>query len=158
MFHQYYFLLFASEGYILAVDTDSITITVNHVITPPKNGSNVTYRIDPDNTLSSFSTPLSNLSKLFSKDSLQDERLRKLIIDKEKPLFNTEVSVNDDVEKIMTPLNGVQRKAIMKCITANDYLLILGMNDLFQLPTQLTFTSPKSTIETLEKGVKYVQS
>ena len=143
MLHQYYFLLFKSEGYILAVDTDSFIVTVNHAITPPKNESNVTYRIDLDNTLSSFSTPLSNLSKLFSKDSLQDERLRKLIIDKEKPLFNTEVSVNDDVKKIMATLNGVQRKAITKCVTANDYLLILGMNDLFQLPSQLTFTLPK---------------
>ena len=113
-------------GYILVIDEDSVTVSVSHKITPYPNRKNIIYRIDLDHTLSSFSTPLTNLSKLFLKDSPQDEKIRELVIGNMKPSFNSLTKLDDSIIEMMSELNIAQQKAINRCICTKDYLMILG--------------------------------
>lgn len=94
-------LLFCA-GYIIDIREIDITISASQKIT--QHQQETVYRIDKDETLSSYSTPLSNLSKLLSPESPRDEKLRKLVIRAEAPSFCVETSDAHDRYKLFVLL------------------------------------------------------
>lgn len=127
-----------TTGYIIDIREIDITISASQKIT--QHQQETVYRIDKDETLSSYSTPLSNLSKLLSPESPRDEKLRKLVIRAEAPSFCVETSDahdrsydewkikhDENLDAIYSQLNTVQKQAVKKCLIADDYVMILGM-------------------------------
>lgn len=59
----------------------------------------------------------------------QSERLRKIIIEKQKPTFLSKLPrlVATKASVILQRLNRVQQHAVLKAVSANDYILITGM-------------------------------
>ncbi|XP_057995142.1 DNA replication ATP-dependent helicase/nuclease JHS1-like isoform X2 [Hevea brasiliensis] len=88
------------------------------------------WRIDKDETMTSFSVMRSNLVQLFLQNA-QSSHLRNIIVDLEPPRFDSGCVFSQDpaISYIWSvkSLNGDQRRAILKILTAKDYALILGM-------------------------------
>ncbi|XP_021612067.1 DNA replication ATP-dependent helicase/nuclease JHS1 isoform X4 [Manihot esculenta] len=88
------------------------------------------WRIDKDETMTSFSVMRSNLVQLFLQAE-QSSHLRKIVVDLEPPRFDSGCVFSQDpaISYIWSvkSLNGDQRRAILKILTAKDYALILGM-------------------------------
>ncbi|XP_047126178.1 DNA replication ATP-dependent helicase/nuclease DNA2 isoform X2 [Hydra vulgaris] len=131
-----------ATGYVLDVSGNSITISVDRKIASTQVSS--TFRIDKDGFLTNYKTSLSTLVKLYKKDSPRDEKIRRLIIDKESPQFsvnkNKELKpsqpfaingagsvLNSELSNIYLNLNPSQKAAIEKCLVTEDYLIMLGM-------------------------------
>lgn len=59
----------------------------------------------------------------------QSERLRKFIIEKQNPTFVSKLprTVATKASAILQRLNRVQQRAVLKALSANDYILITGM-------------------------------
>lgn len=71
---------------------------------------------------------LTNLGVLLD-GSERSDRLRQIGIDKIKPSFSKvlpKVIASDGIS-ILRNLNTVQRKAVMRALTANEYMLIKGL-------------------------------
>ncbi|XP_048233494.1 DNA replication ATP-dependent helicase/nuclease JHS1 isoform X3 [Ricinus communis] len=88
------------------------------------------WRIDKDEAMTSFSVMRFNLAQLFLQ-SEQGSQLRKMIVDLEAPRFDSGCIFSQDpaISYVWSvkSLNGDQRRAILKILTAKDYALILGM-------------------------------
>lgn len=56
-------------------------------------------------------------------------RLRKIIIDRKAPTFLKKLpnSIATVGKQILVSLNGIQQKAVLKALTANDYMLLKGL-------------------------------
>ena len=104
------------------MSSDTVTISVNRKIPSSKISS--TFRIDKDGFQSIYKIPLSNLSKLYKKDSPKDEKIRRLIINKEPPRFSIEKSEEIRCSQLLA-LNGfVYNLPIL--IAFQFFSLILG--------------------------------
>ncbi|KAJ6643747.1 DNA replication ATP-dependent helicase/nuclease DNA2 [Pseudolycoriella hygida] len=57
------------------------------------------------------------------------QRLRRIIIDREQPKFSTTLPkiIAKDGKRVLQKLNIIQQKAVLKALTANDYLLLKGL-------------------------------
>ncbi|PHZ11946.1 Dna2-domain-containing protein [Rhizopus microsporus ATCC 52813] len=87
--------------------------------------SNVLYRIDKDEMSTAMNMLRYNLVSLVANTGDErTQRLRELIIDLEKPAFDTTVV---PTMPISSHLNPDQRNVITKVLQAKDYNLILGM-------------------------------
>ncbi|XP_031092095.1 DNA replication ATP-dependent helicase/nuclease JHS1 isoform X1 [Ipomoea triloba] len=88
------------------------------------------WRIDKDEFTSSFAIMRFNLTQLFMQNE-ESIHLRKMIVDLEVPRFDSGCIFSQDpaISYIWSEktLNGDQRRAILKILTAKDYALILGM-------------------------------
>ncbi|KAI8968967.1 DNA replication factor Dna2-domain-containing protein [Mycotypha africana] len=85
----------------------------------------IEYRIDKDDMATGMNLLRHNLVKLVAKNSNDERgrRLRELIIDLEKPIYNT-----TNLHLPPTPhMNPDQRNALKHVLKAKDYSLILGM-------------------------------
>ncbi|KAG4090959.1 hypothetical protein H8356DRAFT_1279262 [Neocallimastix lanati (nom. inval.)] len=81
------------------------------------------YRIDKDEMNSAIGITRNNLLDLFR--SQDQDRLRKLIVDLEKPKFNKkEMIIPKHIEESLDPY---QKNAVERALSAIDYSLILGM-------------------------------
>lgn len=71
---------------------------------------------------------MANLAMLLEPTE-QSERLRKFIIDKQKPTFVSKLprTVATKASAILQRLNRVQQRAVLKAVSSNDYILITGM-------------------------------
>lgn len=71
---------------------------------------------------------MANLALLLESNE-QSERLRKLIVERQKPTFVQKLprAVARKATGILKRLNRVQQRAVLKAISANDYILITGM-------------------------------
>lgn len=71
---------------------------------------------------------MANLALLL-EPTKQSERLRKFIIDKQKPTFQSKLPRNIAIKAtpILQRLNRVQQRAVLRAVSANDYILITGM-------------------------------
>lgn len=71
---------------------------------------------------------MANLALLLEPTE-QSERLRKIIIEKQKPTFLSKLpkAVATKASAILQRLNRVQQRAVLKAVSANDYILITGM-------------------------------
>ncbi|XP_028795625.1 DNA replication ATP-dependent helicase/nuclease DNA2, partial [Neltuma alba] len=88
------------------------------------------WRIDKDETVTSFAVMRFNLVQLFLQND-QSAHLRKMIVDLEAPKFDSGSMVSQDpaISYVWSEksLNDDQRRSILKILTAKDYALILGM-------------------------------
>ncbi|VFQ84275.1 unnamed protein product [Cuscuta campestris] len=88
------------------------------------------WRIDKDEATSSFPIMRFNLIQLFMQNE-ESKHLRKMIVDLKVPIFDSGCIFSQDpaISYIWSEktLNGDQRRAILKILTAKDYALILGM-------------------------------
>lgn len=71
---------------------------------------------------------MTNLGALLDNRESSD-RLRKIIIDKIKPTFQIHAPkmLLTKGSEVLSALNSIQRKAVIRAITANDYLLLKGL-------------------------------
>ncbi|XP_060219092.1 DNA replication ATP-dependent helicase/nuclease JHS1 [Lycium barbarum] len=88
------------------------------------------WRIHKDEFMGSFAIMRFNLIQLFLQNE-QSTHLRKMIVDLEVPRFDSGCQFSQDpaISYIWSEknLNDDQRRAILKILTAKDYVLILGM-------------------------------
>lgn len=89
---------------------------------------NHNFHID---TYDSDSVTLFNMANLvlLLEPTEQSERLRKFIIDKQKPTFQSKLPKKIAIKAtpILQRLNRVQQRAVLRAVSANDYILITGM-------------------------------
>ncbi|XP_075984174.1 DNA replication helicase/nuclease 2 isoform X2 [Anticarsia gemmatalis] len=89
---------------------------------------NTVYHID---TYESYATTVQNLTNLgvLMEDSDRAHRLRKIIIDKEPPHFDSKLprEVGRLGTKLMRSLNIQQQRAVLKALAAKDYALLQGL-------------------------------
>ncbi|CAK1541614.1 unnamed protein product [Leptosia nina] len=87
-----------------------------------------TFHID---TYESYNASVQNLTNLgvLMEDSDRAVRLRKLIIDKDPPEFIEKLprEVGRIGSKLMRSLNIEQQRAVLKALSANDYVLLQGL-------------------------------
>lgn len=71
---------------------------------------------------------MANLALLLEPTE-QSQRLRKFIIDKQKPTFQTKLPriVATKATPILQRLNRVQQRAVLRAVSTNDFILITGM-------------------------------
>lgn len=89
-----------------------------------------------------------NLMKLFKKGG--DDRRRRLVVDLEAPVFadSSQVRQPGDASKLAgMELNPGQQEALVRCICAKDYVLLLGMPG----------TGKTTTIAATIKGLLYLK-
>ncbi|CAI9103410.1 OLC1v1001879C1 [Oldenlandia corymbosa var. corymbosa] len=126
-----------ANGTVTDVGSFHVTVSLSKRLRIPRASPLVekdlslrTWRIDKDESMTSFAIMRFNLVQLF----LQNEgsgRLRKMIINLEAPRFDGGCLLSQDpaISYVASEktLNDDQRRAIMKILTAKDYALILGM-------------------------------
>eukprot|EP00111_Clytia_hemisphaerica_P000398 TCONS_00001102-protein len=112
-----------TTGYILQVSENEVIVSAHQKL---QKTDKVLYRIDKDETLSSLTTPLTNLANLFRVDSQLDNKLRQSIIHNKTPTVDIDPPVEENSE-ITGNLNEGQKQAICRCLQAKDFVMILGM-------------------------------
>lgn len=127
-----------ASGFITDISRSHISVSFpKHLRLPGSNSSSEAHdlfrevwQIDKDEFMTSFSVMRFNLVQLFLQ-SEQSSHLRKMIVDLEAPRFDSGCIFSQDPALSyiwsVKNLNGDQRRAILKTLTAKDYALILGM-------------------------------
>uniref|UniRef100_A0A0D9W8R2 DNA replication ATP-dependent helicase/nuclease n=1 Tax=Leersia perrieri TaxID=77586 RepID=A0A0D9W8R2_9ORYZ len=127
-----------ANGYIKDLSRSHITVSLPRRLRLP--GSNSLFeqgdlqceiwRIDKDESISSFATMRLNLVQLFAQNP-QKSHLRKLIVDLEAPRFDSGGLLSQDPAlsyiRSLPNLNNDQQRSLHKILAAKDYALILGM-------------------------------
>ncbi|KAJ6874165.1 DNA replication ATP-dependent helicase/nuclease JHS1 [Populus alba x Populus x berolinensis] len=125
-----------ASGFITDISRSHVSFP-KHLRLPGSNSSSEAHdlfrevwQIDKDEFMTSFSVMRFNLVQLFLQ-SEQSSHLRKMIVDLEAPRFDSGCIFSQDPALSyiwsVKNLNGDQRRAILKTLTAKDYALILGM-------------------------------
>uniref|UniRef100_A0A3N7HRX1 DNA helicase n=1 Tax=Populus trichocarpa TaxID=3694 RepID=A0A3N7HRX1_POPTR len=127
-----------ASGFITDISRSHVSVSFpKHLRLPGSNSSSEAHnlfrevwQIDKDEFMTSFSVMRFNLVQLFLQ-SEQSSHLRKMIVDLEAPRFDSGCIFSQDPALSyiwsVKNLNGDQRRAILKTLTAKDYALILGM-------------------------------
>ncbi|XP_015607764.1 DNA replication ATP-dependent helicase/nuclease DNA2 [Cephus cinctus] len=115
-----------SSGFITDIQEDFIAVLLDRNITSQNHNS--TYHIDKYISSNLLSCSLVNLGGLLSNHDTCD-KLRKIIIDKTPATFKAKLpaAVAMNSADILYRLNKLQKRAIIKTIAANEYILIKGM-------------------------------
>ncbi|XP_015178226.1 PREDICTED: DNA replication ATP-dependent helicase/nuclease DNA2 [Polistes dominula] len=116
-----------SSGFIMKINKNAITLLLNSNITKRNMIGN--FHIDKYNSITSLSSTLfSNIGGLLY-DNIICGRLRSIVIDKKPATFLTKLprSVIFKSATVLQHLNEIQQRAILKCLAANEYVLIKGM-------------------------------
>ncbi|GFF27387.1 DNA replication ATP-dependent helicase/nuclease dna2 [Aspergillus udagawae] len=87
----------------------------------------IVYRLDKDEFSNGMAIVRNNLISMMEKDLFQANRLRKLIVEGETPIFNPSPSAFPLSDSAKASLNVDQKRAIDKVMSARDYALVLGM-------------------------------
>lgn len=97
--------------------------------TAPPNGpeEETLYRLDKDEFSSGMAIVRSNIAAMMEKDLFQAEKLRRLIVEGEPPVFEPTSSAYTMSDSTKSSLNVDQKRAIDKVMSAKDYALVLGM-------------------------------
>ncbi|XP_064461357.1 DNA replication ATP-dependent helicase/nuclease DNA2-like [Ornithodoros turicata] len=115
-------------GTIVDLDENEVTVKLDRNVFTYPNWQKATFRIDRLHSSAVFAICFSNLALLMSNDE-KSEKLRSFVIDGVPPTFKKTLPKQWIVtcHKALKPLNDVQRRAIVKFLLADDYLLIKGM-------------------------------
>ncbi|XBQ92285.1 DNA replication endonuclease-helicase Dna2 [Aspergillus fumigatus] len=87
----------------------------------------ILYRLDKDEFSNGMAIVRNNLICMMEKDLFQANRLRKLIVEGETPIFKPSPSAFPLSDSAKASLNVDQKRAIEKVMSARDYALVLGM-------------------------------
>uniref|UniRef100_J3M0U5 DNA replication ATP-dependent helicase/nuclease n=1 Tax=Oryza brachyantha TaxID=4533 RepID=J3M0U5_ORYBR len=127
-----------ANGYIRDLSRSHITVSLPRRLRLPGSNSLLEqedlqcelWRIDKDESISSFATMRLNLIQLFAQNP-QNSHLRKLIVDLEAPRFDSGGLLSQDPAlsyiRSLPNLNNDQQRSLHKILAAKDYALILGM-------------------------------
>ena len=116
------------EYVILGLDHSLTTLPGNRHYDCPtsENAKNsMIYRIDKDELQSGMGRIRDNLAQVFYAKG--DKKRLRLVVDLEKPKFDTLVPFSYTKKADVEGLNSDQINAVNKVLTAQDYALILGM-------------------------------
>ncbi|XP_031846544.2 DNA replication helicase/nuclease 2 isoform X2 [Nomia melanderi] len=115
-----------SAGFIVNIKEDSVTVLLDRDIT--KYNIDEFFHIDKYSSSGLFSFNLANVGGLMS-DNEVCEKLRNIVIDKKPATFVKELphSITVKSAPLLKGLNENQQRAVLKAMTANDYILIKGM-------------------------------
>lgn len=95
---------------------------------PPNEPEEETiYRLDKDEFSSGMAIVRSNIASMMEKDLFQAQKLRRLIVEGEPPVFEPASSAYTMSDSAKSSLNVDQKQAIDKVMSAKDYALVLGM-------------------------------
>ncbi|CAL7942303.1 unnamed protein product [Xylocopa violacea] len=115
-----------SAGFIVKRAEDSITVMLDRDIT--KYSSGECFHIDKYASSNLVSFNLANVGGLLADNEIC-ERLRDIVIDRKPATFDKGIphSLVQIGSKILQKLNEDQQRAVLKAMSANDYMLIKGM-------------------------------
>ncbi|KAI4477910.1 hypothetical protein M0804_012390 [Polistes exclamans] len=115
-----------SSGFIIQINKNAITLLLNSNIM--KRNTIENFHIDKYNSITSLLTLFSNVGGLLYDNEICG-RLRSIVIDKKPATFLKKLprSVIFKSATVLQHLNEVQQRAILKCLAANEYVLIKGM-------------------------------
>nr|CAH7738094.1 unnamed protein product [Callosobruchus chinensis] len=113
-------------GFVTNILPNSISVTLDRDLN--KKYSQQTFHIDSYESSSTHLFSFANLTLLLELTP-RSEDLRRIIIDKTPPTFMATLPKRIAVKgkEILTRLNKVQQRAVLKAIAAKDYYLIMGM-------------------------------
>lgn len=116
----------AATGFVTNIDNKTISVLADRNLN--KKYPNHNFHIDTYDSDNVNLFNMANLALLLEK-SERSHKLRRFIIDKEKPSFQTKLPrvVATKGAAILQRLNRVQQRAVLKAVSAEDYLLITGM-------------------------------
>ncbi|XP_076757280.1 DNA replication helicase/nuclease 2 [Xylocopa sonorina] len=115
-----------SAGFIVKRTEDSIIVLLDRDIT--KYNSDESFHIDKYTSSNLVSFNLANVGGLLADNEIC-ERLRDIIIDRKPATFDKGIphSLVQIGTEILKKLNEDQQRAVLKAMSANDYMLIKGM-------------------------------
>lgn len=117
-----------AAGRVAKVDSACITLSLPRDLSRQYGGSK--FHLDRYESQSQSVFNFSNVGFLLENDEKRNaNRLRKIIIDKAPAVFSNSLPkvVTLKGEKILTQLNPVQRKAVLKALLCDNYMLIKGL-------------------------------
>lgn len=114
-----------AAGYIMYISHDIVAVLLDKDIT--RLYAHFTFHIDKYSFTPSISN-YANVAGLLSKDETST-KLRRIIIDKKPATFMEKLprSVVSASAKIISDLNEIQQRAVLKAVAAHEYVLIKGM-------------------------------
>ncbi|XP_045462614.1 DNA replication ATP-dependent helicase/nuclease DNA2 [Harmonia axyridis] len=114
------------SGFVTYIDAHSITVALDKDL--KKKHPSEHFHIDTYESSYSHAFNQTCLTLLL-EPSTRADHLRSMVIDKKLPTFSNKLPKVVAVKglQILKRLNSIQRKAVLKAISANDYLLIKGM-------------------------------
>lgn len=115
-------------GTVLAVSDSEVTLDLDRNMHSHEEWKARTFRIDKMFSSASFTISYSNLARLMSAEPVSD-RLRSLVIDRAMPSYRKTLAKEIAVacHAVLKPLNNFQRRAILKFLMSDDYILFKGM-------------------------------
>ncbi|CAH0547646.1 unnamed protein product [Brassicogethes aeneus] len=115
-----------AAGFVHYIDAKSITVYLERDLS--KKFPNSSFHIDTYDSNSIQTYNMASLTLLLELTE-RSEQLRKIIVDKVTPTFETKLPkvVATKGTPILKRLNRVQQRAVLKAIAARDYFLIKGM-------------------------------
>ncbi|XP_077301776.1 DNA replication helicase/nuclease 2 [Arctopsyche grandis] len=116
-----------SSGTITGLDSDTVSVLLNRDLTK-RNSHATVYTIDCLESKMLLTYNLTNLSVLMDNSDISN-KLRRIIVNKQPSAFNEKLSskIVEKAKNILSELNIVQQRAVLKSLTAKDYILIRGM-------------------------------
>ncbi|XP_072032876.1 DNA replication ATP-dependent helicase/nuclease DNA2-like [Amphiura filiformis] len=112
-------------GFIETLTDGQVTMTSERALKTQVGG---TYRLDKDDGYNSMASSLVNLAKLMEQEHT---RIRNLVVDLEKPVFDPSPTLQGakrhHVNTILKSLNSDQQEAINRVLCSQQYTLIVGM-------------------------------
>ncbi|KAI5746615.1 hypothetical protein M8J77_005494, partial [Diaphorina citri] len=117
-----------ASGFITALNENSLGLNLDRDLSALSAGGSK-FHVDTYESQSLLSFNLIGLGLLLEKDHRNNTSLRSLIIDRTLPRFSSKhhASILDVGSDLFAKLNTGQKKAVLKVLTAKDYLLIKGM-------------------------------
>ncbi|KAH6932035.1 hypothetical protein HPB50_002587 [Hyalomma asiaticum] len=117
-----------ATGTVTAVAEDEVVLDLDKNMHSCQEWQTKTFRIDKVFSSASFTISYSNLARLMSAEP-ESDRLRSLVIDRSMPLYRKTLPKETAVacHAVLKPLNNFQRRAILKFLMSDDYVLFKGM-------------------------------
>lgn len=119
--------VFITAGKVSIIQPTAITLMLPKDLT--RQYLNEKFHLDKYESQSQTVFNFSNIGALLENDDERGiNRLRRIIVDKEPANFSKKVSgsYRNLIEDILSEMNSVQRKAIEKALTCENYMLIKG--------------------------------
>ncbi|KAK2585939.1 hypothetical protein KPH14_010520 [Odynerus spinipes] len=115
-----------SSGFVINVKKDAIIVLLDRDIT--KRNINSSFHVDKYSSTSFLSIVFAYIGGLLSDDDVC-KRLRSIVIDRKPATFLAKLprSTICTAAAMLQHLNEDQQRAILKCLAANEYVLIKGM-------------------------------
>ncbi|XP_070390382.1 DNA replication ATP-dependent helicase/nuclease DNA2 [Dermacentor albipictus] len=117
-----------ATGTVTTVANDEVVLDLDKNMHTCQEWQTKTYRIDKVYSSASFTISYSNLARLMSAEP-ESDKLRSLVIDRSMPVYRKTLSKEIAVacHAVLKPLNNFQRRAILKFLMSEDYVLFKGM-------------------------------